>query len=83
MKDLSNGKERIKDNMENINGCETCYSYGLYQMITSGNPYCYSGDIPCLRCKRFCLNRDEYQPKFQTISTSNFSGDLKEEANNE
>lgn len=33
--------------------CTTCGHYELKKMITSGNPYGYSGDIPCLRCERF------------------------------
>ena len=32
--------------------CKTCGHYQLRKMIESG-PYSYSGDIPCLRCKRF------------------------------
>ena len=33
--------------------CKTCGHYELYKMITSGKPYSYSGDVPCLRCTRF------------------------------
>lgn len=39
--------------------CQTCGHYELYKMITSGRPYGYSGDIPCLRCCRFRFN-DEH-----------------------
>jgi hypothetical protein len=40
--------------------CRTCGHYELYKMITSGRPYGYSGDIPCLRCNRFRVSNDEH-----------------------
>ena len=40
--------------------CKTCASYGLYKMVTSGNPYGYSGDIPCLHCCHFRVLNDQY-----------------------
>lgn len=39
--------------------CNTCVHFGLYQMITSHQPYGYGGDIPCHRCVHYCTN-DEY-----------------------
>ena len=42
--------------------CEQCVSYGLYQMITSGKPYHYAGDIPCVRCHRFNFTSDQFKP---------------------
>jgi hypothetical protein len=39
--------------------CKTCGNYDLFKMITSG-PYGYSGDIPCLRCRRFLTANDEH-----------------------
>jgi len=40
--------------------CATCQYYELYQMVTSGRPYSYSGDIPCMRCERLQHQKDEY-----------------------
>ena len=37
-----------------------CGSYELYKMIVSGKTYCYSGDIPCLRCSRFSYLKDNF-----------------------
>ena len=33
--------------------CNTCGHYELYKMLTSGQSYSYSGDIPCIRCKHY------------------------------
>lgn len=33
--------------------CKTCGHYELMKMITSGKPYGYSGEIPCIGCKYF------------------------------
>jgi len=33
--------------------CNTCGHYELYKMLTSGEPYGYGSDIPCLRCKHY------------------------------
>lgn len=43
--------------------CSTCGHYSLKIMITSGKPYGYSGDIPCLRCKRFAEAEDLHTKK--------------------
>lgn len=40
--------------------CSQCGSYQLYLMVTSGKPYCYSGNIPCLTCKRFSYLKDNF-----------------------
>lgn len=45
--------------------CKTCIHYGLYQMITSGKPYGYSGTIPCQNCSRFSWEQDNYTPMSQ------------------
>lgn len=42
--------------------CKECSHYGLYQMIISGKPYGYTGDIPCLRCSRFSMTEDNFTP---------------------
>lgn len=42
--------------------CEKCRSYSIYQMITSGKPYHYDGDIPCVRCNRFDFKSDQFKP---------------------
>lgn len=31
-------------------------------MITSGQPYGYSGRIPCQSCRHFTVERDNYEP---------------------
>ena len=43
--------------------CQTCGHYSLYQMITSGKPYGYSGEIPCLRCSRYSPVEDLHTNK--------------------
>ncbi len=40
--------------------CKTCGHYPLYKMITSNKAYGYSGDIPCLRCRRYQKLNDEH-----------------------
>lgn len=42
--------------------CKTCINYGIYEMITSGKPYGYGGDIPCNRCSRYRKFEDLYMP---------------------
>lgn len=42
--------------------CNTCVNYGIYEMITSGKPYGYIGDIPCIRCSRYRTHEDLYTP---------------------
>jgi len=41
--------------------CNGCRYYGFYQMIKQG-PYAYSGEIPCLVCKRFEIKYDMFDP---------------------
>jgi hypothetical protein len=38
--------------------CESCKNVNLRRMLDK--PYCYSGDIPCLRCCYFIKVNDEY-----------------------
>jgi len=45
--------------------CKNCGSYQLYLMVTSGKPYCYSGQIPCLNCLRFSWTQDNFTPIVQ------------------
>jgi hypothetical protein len=40
--------------------CKTCGHYQLYLMVASGQPYGYSGDIPCLLCSRLQRYTDEH-----------------------
>ena len=40
--------------------CKTCGHYELYKMITSGQPFGYTGDIPCRRCERYVKLNDEH-----------------------
>ena len=40
--------------------CKTCVNYGLFEMVTSGKPFGYSGNIPCMRCTRYRRDNDEY-----------------------
>jgi endogenous inhibitor of DNA gyrase (YacG/DUF329 family) len=42
--------------------CNTCGHKSLYDMTTSHKPYCYSGDIPCLRCVEYLKPHSEYVP---------------------
>lgn len=42
--------------------CKDCIHYGLLKMISRGT-YSYTEDIPCLRCKRYQENKDEFEPK--------------------
>ena len=42
-----------------IDICKTCRYWGFREMLQK--PYSYSGDIPCLRCKRFCELQDLYE----------------------
>jgi hypothetical protein len=37
--------------------CETCEHYELHKMITSGQPYGYSGVVPCHTCELFTAVR--------------------------
>ena len=48
--------------------CETCIHYSLYQMIYSGRPYSYSGEIPCLACMyQFDVYlKDNYEESIQS-----------------
>ena len=48
------------------NDCKNCRHYGFYEMITSGRPYGYAGEIPCLRCSRFRWTEDNFEPKATT-----------------
>lgn len=48
------GERLIMDNTS----CTNCGHYQLKLMVTSGKPYGYSGDIPCLRCSRFSQLED-------------------------
>lgn len=43
--------------------CSQCKYWSLFQTVSSRKPYSYSGDIPCLRCKHFLDERDEFVPK--------------------
>lgn len=45
--------------------CKNCVHYELYKMITNGQPFGYSGDLPCIRCIHFEKN-DEYEPKIES-----------------
>lgn len=56
--------------MEEIK-CKQCANYGLYKMITSKNPYSYSGEIPCLTCSRFRVETDKFTPKQPIKDLSN------------
>ena len=38
--------------------CSNCVHYGIYKMITSGKPYGYAGDIPCIRCSEYKMNSE-------------------------
>lgn len=42
--------------------CKTCTHYGLYKMITSGQPFGYVGEIPCTTCSRYSSMQDNYEP---------------------
>jgi len=48
------------ERIEPLLKCENCGHYQLYKMLVSGEPYGYSGDIPCLRCIRFETRKDEH-----------------------
>ena len=39
--------------------CKNCIHYELYQMLINGS-WGYTGGIPCLRCKHFNNNNDEF-----------------------
>ena len=55
--------------------CKDCVHYGLLKMITSGDPFYYSGDIPCKRCSRFKLQtNDEFIPKNDSRSWELLTG---------
>ena len=41
--------------------CNGCRNYGFYQMIKQGS-YTYSGEIPCLSCRRFEIKADMFDP---------------------
>lgn len=43
--------------------CKECGSYELKKMVNSGKPFGYSGEIPCLNCKRYEEKEDNYTPK--------------------
>jgi len=40
--------------------CNGCRHYGFYQMIQG--TYTYSGEIPCLSCRRFEVKVDRFEP---------------------
>lgn len=42
--------------------CKTCINYSLYEMLTSGQPYGYGGDIPCESCSHYVIISDNYIP---------------------
>ena len=48
--------------------CRNCLHYQLFKMISGNQPYGYSGDIPCLRCKWFGKANDEFVPIKETKS---------------
>lgn len=53
--------------------CKNCGHYDLLKMITSGEPFGYSGDIPCRRCARFRRQEnDEFVPKNADKGISQF-----------
>jgi hypothetical protein len=41
----------IPDKIENV--CKSCGHYELKKMVTSGQPYGYSGEIPCFTCSQY------------------------------
>ena len=42
--------------------CKQCKHYHIYQMITNGRPYGYTGYIPCENCSRFSKREDNFEP---------------------
>lgn len=40
--------------------CKNCLNYGFREMISK--PYGYSGKIPCLNCKHFSFQEDNFVP---------------------
>lgn len=38
--------------------CKGCCWESLYEMVVSGKPYHYAGDIPCFRCTRYSEKQD-------------------------
>jgi len=57
--------------------CNECISYELFKIISSGKPYWYTGDIPCLRCKHFYQKtNDEFKP-VRKISEEDFRAILQ------
>lgn len=55
--------------------CETCGHYSLLQMVRSGQPYGYAGDIPCFRCVRFQMLKDEHTQNYPKVYESPNTGD--------
>jgi hypothetical protein len=58
--------------------CTSCGSYGLYKMVTSGKPFGYNGDIPCLRCRRFSFTSDQFTP---AVNQGNSADSLQQRLN--
>jgi hypothetical protein len=46
-------------NTQSLN-CETCGHYELHKMITSGQPYGYSGVVPCHTCELFSVTQNNH-----------------------
>lgn len=52
--------------------CNNCKYYGLYRMVSSGRPYQFFGDIPCLNCSRF----NPYSDKFEEVTERSHEDDI-------
>lgn len=59
--------------------CKSCGHYGLYQMITSGRPYGYGGDIPCHRCSECSQPHSEFTGVTENIDLSNEYASLRQQ----
>ena len=61
--------------------CKTCFHYNLYEMITSGKTYSYSGEIPCFKCSKFMELEDKYIPANDEVIKQMIEDDLKKTNN--